>query len=333
MSEQDETAKRAPRPWGYWTRAKLQILSEYLGPFLTASQSQPEAVYIDAFAGEGEGVDRVTGERFKGSAVRGLEATSANGSQFTKLRYFERDSRATALEARLRAEFPGRDIKVHAGDCNSLLHEALDELSGVRWAPTFAFVDPDGLEVDWETLRLLSMHKGRDARYKTEIWLLFSSPAFMRVLGLARPMTDEAAEQVTRSFGSDDWRPIYEMRKSGRLTADEARSAFVNLMRWRLERVLGYRWTHPLLLKTETGVPIYHMIFATDNEAGNRIMSAIYKNASQALPEMAREAREQRAGAQLSLNTMDDATPVAYRYEPPTEPPEADELDGPAHFH
>ena len=50
------------RSWGYWTRAKLQMLSDYLAGFATASKGQAERVYLDAFAGEGSGLDRLTGE-------------------------------------------------------------------------------------------------------------------------------------------------------------------------------------------------------------------------------------------------------------------------------
>jgi three-Cys-motif partner protein len=325
------TAK-APRPWGYWTQVKLQILSDYLDPFLTACQAQSEVVYLDAFAGEGEGLSRVTGQTFKGSAVRALEAHGANANEFTRLRYFEREHKAAALEARLRTDYPGRDIKVYGGDCNDRLRDALKDLSSVRWAPTFAFVDPDGLEVDWNTLEQLARHK-QGSKYKTELWLLFSSPAPMRVLGLKGEVPFEAAHQVTRLFGSDDWRPIRELRQSGSFTPDEARNEFVNLMRWRLQTVLGYRWTHPLLLKTEKGAPVYHMIFATDNEAGNRIMSSIYNKAASTIPEMAREAREHQLGAQLSLGVPDNS-PVVYSYEAPSPPPGIDdqEPDGPGRY-
>src|SRR4051794_4308272 len=113
----------APRPWGYWTEVKLEILGDYLDAFLTACQSQREVVYLDAFAGEGQGLSRVTGEVFQGSALRALEARGHNGHHFTRLRYFERESKAGALEARLRADYPGRDIRVYGGDCNTRLRD------------------------------------------------------------------------------------------------------------------------------------------------------------------------------------------------------------------
>src|SRR3954462_15181151 len=81
-----------PRTWGFWTEAKLSILRDYLDSFLLASQSQPERIYLDAFAGQGRGVSRVTGEAFSGSARIALEAEAGGG--FTRLYFFEREDKA-----------------------------------------------------------------------------------------------------------------------------------------------------------------------------------------------------------------------------------------------
>src|ERR1051325_4890940 len=135
MSSQDG------RSWGYWTQAKLAILADSLPAFLRASSGKAaEFVYLDAFAGEGLGVDRLTGEEVNGSARIALETSEAGG--FTRVRYFERASKARELEDRLRAEYSDRDIKVYGGDCNLKIPEALADLDDVRWAPTFAFIDP-----------------------------------------------------------------------------------------------------------------------------------------------------------------------------------------------
>ena len=108
------------RSWGYWTRAKLQMLKDYLDRFLIASQSQRERVYLDAFAGQGEGRDRLTGEEFLGSARIALEA--GHGAGFTKYRYFElNETRARELEQRLQDDYPDRDIKVDPGDSNATI--------------------------------------------------------------------------------------------------------------------------------------------------------------------------------------------------------------------
>ncbi len=55
----------------------------------------------------------MTGEVFQGAALLALEASGRSGHRFTRLRYFERESKAAALEARLRADYPGGDIRVY----------------------------------------------------------------------------------------------------------------------------------------------------------------------------------------------------------------------------
>ena len=90
-------------------------------------------------------------------------------------------------------------------------------------------------------------------------------------------------------------------------------------MRWQLERALGYRFTHSFELKNTRGATLYHMIFATDHDAGTRIMESIYNNAAQRVPEMQKEACDAARG-QLSLDIDVAAATEGYRYEPPWEP-------------
>lgn len=316
----------ASRSWGFWTEAKLAILRSYLPAFLNASKGKAsEFVYLDAFAGEGHGTSRLTGKAFPGSARIALDVDVAGG--FTKLRYFEQANRATELEQRLRAGYPHRDIKVYGGDCNQTIATALDELRPLRWAPTFAFIDPDGMELAWDTLELLAAHKtgykkpGAGPEYKVELWLLFPTQGLIRTLALDDAKLLPSHEGgVTRLFGTDDWRFIYGPRRAGRLTAADAKEEYVNLMRWRLVHDLGYAKTHPFELKNTAGGTIYHMIFATDNAAGDKIMADIYTAAAKKIPAMRREARDRRSG-QIAFD-IDDPSGAAATYEhtPPWEP-------------
>ncbi|MDX6704708.1 MAG: hypothetical protein QOI48_554 [Solirubrobacteraceae bacterium] len=313
------------RSWGYWTRAKLAMLGEYLGGFATASRSQTERVYLDAFAGEGTGLDRLTGEEFHGSARIALEA--GDGAGFTRFRFFELGRKAAELEARLRTDYPNRDIKVLQGDCNTTIPAALAELRPLNWAPTFAFLDPDGMELAWKTIAAIAEHKrgyraaaSLKPEYKTELWMLFPTSGIVRTLALEEEKVSAADEaRATRLFGTDRWRPIYELRVADAISGADAREEYVNLMRWRLERELGYRFTHPFELKNTRGGTLYHMIFATDHDAGTRIMESIYINAAKRVPEMQKEARD-RARGQLSLDIDVAAASEGYRYEPPWEP-------------
>jgi three-Cys-motif partner protein len=209
---------------------------------------------------------------------------------------FEVEPYASRLKAALAADFPGRDCIVIPGDCNQTIRTALTELESVSWAPTFAFVDPNGPDTHWATLEALAAFRRARQGWKAEVLLLFADGMFIRMLPvngkLVRPEDDE---RITTMYGTEQWKTIYEARLAEEITPAEAREEYVNLMRWRIENDLGYRWTHPFEVFNERGHSIYHMIFATDHPAGNTIMSSIYTNAAKKFPAMREAARHQRA--------------------------------------
>jgi len=104
-------------------------------------------------------------------------------------------------------------------------------------------------------------------------------------------------------------------------------------MRWRLERTLGYAFTHTLRLTNVHGVPLYDLVFATDHEIGDKIMRSVYRKAAERFPRMRQEARarrrdrkEQEAGsdALFSHEELIQDTPLlaheTYRHTPPVPP-------------
>ena len=320
------------RTWGYWTRGKLDVLRQYLDAFTTASKSTSERIYIDAFAGDPENVDRLTGNEIEGSARIAL---SIDNPPFTHIRLFETEPKAKKLESVLRADFPSRDLKVYSGNCNIRIPEALEELKRINRAPTFAFVDPNGKEAEWRTLEALANF--RPSRLtKAELFLLFAIPMFTRLLKVngdqVRPQ-DSAA--ITAMFGSDDWQHIYNARLEEIIKPRQARIEYLNLMRWRLETVLGYNWTHPLEVRNEFGNIIYYMIFATDHETGDRIIKHLYTKAATEFPAMrqaVRRLRKQKKDKERGVMLLFDdedlqelRAPIKpgeqfYEHEPPEKP-------------
>src|ERR1041385_770265 len=118
------------------------------------------------------------------------------------------------------------------------------------------------------------------------------------------------------------WQVIHELRQRDELSGAEAREEYVNLMRWRLEHVLGYRWTHPLEVKNLRGGPLYHMILATDNQAGTEIISDLYGRAASEIPAMRREIIDRlKHPGQLDLGIETTFPRVLYEYRPPWTPP------------
>jgi len=303
------------------------MLKDYVAAFASASSGQRERVYLDAFAGEGRGLDRDTGSEFDGSARIALDA--GKGAGFTRFRYFEMESKAAELERKLRADYPEKDIRVYPGDCNDMIPKALADLAHLKWAPTFAFLDPDGMELEWRTLKALADHKrgyrsstSPKPEFKVEMWMLFPSAGIMRTLSYRSDrVSRKDFDRATRLFGSEEWRPIYERRRDGELTAADAREEYVNLMRWRLERALRFGKAHAFEVQYSRG-PLYHMIFATDHPAGTEIMTSIYNKAAERRREMREEAKDRARGApRLDLGDSFLAPDEGYHYESPWEPP------------
>jgi three-Cys-motif partner protein len=324
----------AGRGWGLWSEIKLDVLDQYLDQFLQATKNKAtERIYLDLFAGEPENFLRTTGKPVTGSASLAL---SKENPPFTRIALFELDANSQALEGNLSEKHPGVAFRMYSGDCNRTIAGALEDLKSVNWAPTFAFVDPDGPQCQWSTLEHLSSFKDANSKTKAEFWLLFPT-MFMRQLPLTgAPFRLEDAAQITAMYGVDQWKQIFEARRSNTILGEQARSEYVNLMRWRIEQVLGYKWTHPLEIPNERGNPIYTMIFATDHPAGTRIMSALYKQAAQRFPVMRMQSqlvRENKALHDAGIYSLFDPEGIeeievdpnsfplgTYSHAPPTPP-------------
>lgn len=268
----------APKPWGWWTQHKLQILGDYLQAFATASKKANERIYLDLFAGWPENSSRDTNEEILGSIHRALAANPP----FTQVSLFELPSKAERLETAVRQRYPDhKGLRVYPGDCNDTITSALEDLASVRWAPTFAFVDQFAAEVHWSTLQQIAQFRsGRTQVTKAEMWILFGTSFLPRGLQVSQDHMDaKFGDRLTAMFGSEEWIPIVKARRDGAIDATAMRWELVNLMRWRLETVLGYRSTHQFTMKNTGGQALYHMIFVSDHEVGDRIMKHLYGKA------------------------------------------------------
>jgi three-Cys-motif partner protein len=317
------------RSWGYWTKGKLDVLRRYLAAFTTASKRVDERIYLDLFAGQSSNIERFTLEPIDGSARIAL---ATDDPPFTRLRFFEMAPRAARLREQIRTDYPGRDAFVLEGDCNNNVGTALAGLAQWNWAPTFAFIDPNGPHFRWTTIEALAAFK-KPGLSKVELWILFPAGLAARMLPVDGGVRDTDAALLTAMFGTDAWMDIYRGRLDGLLGAREAREQYVNLMRWRLEKDLGYQFTAELDVVNEQGVSLYHMIFATDHEAGERIMTDLYRKAADEFPEMRRQARERRRqrqeqaqgifrlpGLEEHLDAVVRRGENFYEHAPPAEP-------------
>jgi Protein of unknown function (DUF5131) len=164
------------------------------------------------------------------------------------------------------------------------------------------------------------------SKTKVELWVLFPSGGLLRNLALddRKPLPGHVAK-ATSLFGSEAWKRIYQARKAQQIDGQEARERYVNLYRWHLEQDPGYRRAHPIEVKDSRDRPIYHLIFATDSDPGDKIMSHLYGDALTSSPQMREQARRRSPGGErLALLEGPDSAATfrtkAYSYEPAVDP-------------
>jgi three-Cys-motif partner protein len=150
---------------------------------------------------------------------------------------------------------------------------------------------------------------------------LFPSTAVERVVSKEqRDNIAVAKSKATRLFGSTEWSMIHRLRTAGHLDTSQARTSYVELMRWCLETQLGYQWAHALEMQDLVGRPVYHMILATDHPAGTKIMSHLYSWAAQEAPPRYDQAKQQITGQQRLFDAPTVAPNEPYTYEKPLRP-------------
>lgn len=251
------------REAGSWVVEKLKIINCYLRGFISASSRAGATYYVDGFAGPGVNLIKHSGQRIAGSPLIALEA----GFSRALMLEMHKETRA-ALQERVSSH--GDRAIVHEGDVNrdlpSLMAANLDPRQ-----PLICLLDPEGSELEWRTVHEIA--KFRQGRYKAEqLILLPTDTGFTRTLFLNRDLEEWAERDMLRIFGNDQWRQIYELRKEGHIDPDTARTRYVELYAQQLRDSAGYTYVLDRQIKTKDGRPLYFLIFATDHDAGQRIM-------------------------------------------------------------
>jgi len=129
------------------TEEKLIRLKKYLEGYVVATKNAKERYFIDALAGDGQCEIKKTGcsksQMFDGSP---LIAMKIDNPSFTKCFFIEIEKQKVATLSKLLEDFPPNRYKITEGDCNAVIDEILFQLP--QQAPCFAFLDPEGFEVN-----------------------------------------------------------------------------------------------------------------------------------------------------------------------------------------
>jgi three-Cys-motif partner protein len=288
MSDSDWLISRADglraRKAGQWAHEKLSFLDEFIPAALQATgvakhpdkKPKLQRWYVDLFAGPGRNVVERTGEEFAGSAIRVLPmgATRNPNVHFTHavLVNKNKDDHA-ALEARvsrLRAEgrcpIPEKNLQQPRHDANWLLGGLMPRIHSQAYVFVFADITKPS-HWPWSSVRKLR-HFGHQS---VDLYMLFPlGMAIQRILSFNPATVEQGRDVLDSFFGTKEWRELHDRRITD-AQSPELHRRILDLYSRRLKE-LGWAYVYDTRDVKRTGnVGLYHMLFASNHEAGAAI--------------------------------------------------------------
>lgn len=270
---------------GNWTEEKLETLKKYLVAYKSIFDNNPKAQYfttwyVDAFAGSGSrtpsatlpgglqvemDIDDEAAKFLDGSAKIALSIPSP----FHKYLFIEASKkRADALRTMVSEEFPSLSDRVHiqVGDANKVICDWCKDRDWTR-ERAVVFLDPYGMQVEWNTVETLSQTKGVD------LWYLF--PMVGRLLTHDGKIDDAWSKRLDLLFGTGDWRSrFYQIETQDtlfgpreNLVRDATVSNIQDFIRERLASCF-VAVADSRILRNSKASPLFALCFAASNEKG-----------------------------------------------------------------
>lgn len=258
---------------GYWSEMKLEIVRKYAAEYSKIMNKQAvfkKHLYIDAFAGAGQHISKATGEFVPGSPLNALLIQPP----FSEFHLIDLDGTRAAELRRVVGQ--RTDVLIHQGENSVLLKEVFPLCRYNDYHRALCLLDPYALNVDWKVIETAGKMRSLEIFYSFMIM-----DANMNVLW--RDPAKVAADQLARMdkvCGDRSWRDAACEKKPGLFEVMEEKAdneAVAEAFRTRLKRIAGFKYVPtPVPMRNEQGAVIYYLFFASQNEAGERIVKAIF---------------------------------------------------------
>lgn len=246
-----------------YARDKLYALQAYLYMARNAMKNRPWYAfnYIDLQAGPGK--NRINDQIHLGSPLIALTIRPP----FTHYWFNEIDSHyADVLQARVSQSPLLPHVRIFRADANETVDPVVGAITAMdkeaketgKWSTfNIAFLDPEGLEINWETVRQLASVPRMD------LIINFST------VGINRNF-QQHPDVVDRFFGGNDWRNL-----DGLGDSTLRRRQLINLYRKHLED-FGYHIAsdetlayHDISMRNSKNAEVYSLIFASKHQLGD----------------------------------------------------------------
>lgn len=253
---------------GDHTIFKLAVLKLYGEAYAAIMQQVQglQGVYIDAFAGDGEGIT-TNGVNYEGS----VSVCLGFKPPFSAFHFIdEKRNNINKLMRLPTASMP--NVSIHQGDANEFLPKIIQSID---WEKNrgLVFIDPFGLQLDWSTLEIIL----RDGLI--DVWILFPVHGVRRQLTNSfKQITPVSRNRLDQFFGSDAWRKVYQVTPDlfgdNNLTlSNDVNSNITKIYLQQLRNKASYV-SDPIELFDSKNIHQFSLIFAMSNQSKKAIKLA-----------------------------------------------------------
>lgn len=280
---------------GPWTKTKLDAFSKYVSAYLTimSKQKQWKTIYFDGFAGSGNRSEKCISplysqlrlsieeeQVYKGAAERVL--TLPNNLSFD-FHYFVdlHEESLLKLEKKLSnlQETRKNKFQYKSGDCNKWINDL--SLAMKRFPNDYAalvLLDPFGMQINWESIVCLK-------ETRSDVWILVPTGVIVnRLLEKSGELKHIAKLQSFFGLSEEEIKNYFYRKENhstlfGEMEIIEKISNPIQKISELYVQRLKTIWNHvteqPLRLLNSRGIPIYHFIFASNNQNAVKIAKQI----------------------------------------------------------
>ncbi len=258
---------------GLWSELKIEIIKKYSAAYarVLSKQKGLTSAYVDAFAGPGKHVRKGTHEIVEGSPTVALQVTPSFDE------YYFIDIVSAKIDY-LSSEIGERsDVKCFVGDANKiLLEDVLPRIKYTDYKRGLCVLDPYGLHLDWKVI-----HAAGQAR-SMEIFLNFPVADMNRNVFWrnVEGVDERDIQRMNLYWGDESWRKVAYTTDTNLFGFPERtdNETIAAAFKERLKNVAGFRFVpDPLPIKNQQGAVVYYLFFASQNQAGRKIATDIFK--------------------------------------------------------
>lgn len=266
------------RAFGIWTTVKLDYLQRYMDLFETSMRGKPWCArcYIDLYSGTGKYQVKGHNNFQLGSALLGITTKHP----FTNYFFMDKSQENIDILSKRCESAPNIKKKFYVGDANIRVKEVVEELKAIdrnrlkdQWTSlNLAFLDPDGLELEWKTIETLASVN------KMDLIIYYSQSGLTR--NFENCINLDTETDIDRFFGDREWRNIYKTSQQGKSLGLHRK--LIDYYKHKLSTI-GYADIRDIedgaepLMKNSKEAPLYRLIFASKHARGHDFWNKVIK--------------------------------------------------------